>query len=138
MSLALSTSCQLKNGLFACGSEQTGICQYCARSFCQRHGVVLDDGQQICARKVCVAKRDDVARHLVFKELVRDRNLARACGVVTCVTELGGQCTRCLGLFCAGHVRGREELVLENRVRVPRIATLCQHCWSRRPLWVRQ
>jgi hypothetical protein len=34
-------------------------------------------------------------------------------------------------------VRRRQETVFENQVRVPRLANLCDHCWARRPIWLR-
>jgi hypothetical protein len=34
-------------------------------------------------------------------------------------------------------VEGREERIRENKVLVPRLASLCQHCWQRRPIWLR-
>jgi hypothetical protein len=27
--------------------------------------------------------------------------------------------------------------VLQNQVLVPRLASLCHHCWQRRPIWLR-
>lgn len=135
----LTETCRLKASLFAlCGSGSIACCQYCARQFCPRHGVVLDDGQEICFRKECVAKRKDLARHLVYKEQVRARNEDRLCGLDACVTAISQQCVRCKGLFCAVHVHRREELVMEATVRVPRMATLCRHCSNRRAVWLRQ
>jgi len=138
MSIATSRACHLKKGLFTCGAAAYGACQYCGRPFCERHGVVLEDEQQICSRKVCVEKREDLARHFVFRAEVHQRNEDAACGQTGCGTRISAECTRCQGLFCAGHVHPREELVLENKVRVPRVASLCQHCWARRPLWTKR
>lgn len=138
MSVAAIQACRVKASLFgSCGGDAMAQCQYCARAFCRRHGVVLEDGQQVCSRKACVAKRRDLDLHMVYKEAVRLRNEHDACGIEACEAELGAQCVRCKGLFCAGHVQKRQETVLENRVRVARMSTLCRHCWARRPIWLR-
>ena len=131
-------TCQVRKVLFRCWTEPAGTCQYCGRSFCARHGERLEDGQEVCSRKFCVAKRHDLVRHLAYNEIVSARNEARCCGLEGCERTLAGQCSRCRGLFCSRHVEAREEPVLENRVRVTRMATLCQHCWARRPIWLRQ
>lgn len=138
MATWMMTPCRIRRRVFfACGSKTRGVCQYCGRSFCENHGVVLDDGQEICNRKTCVSKREDVARHLVYKREVQGRNQRRLCGDEGCETTPLSQCSRCKGLFCRSHAFRREDRVLENRVRVSRMATLCQHCWARRPLWLR-
>jgi hypothetical protein len=138
MHLVAHETCRIKSLFGACGAEAVARCQYCNRSFCARHGVVLDDGQEVCSRKECVAKREDLERHLLYKDAVRRLNEANACGVPGCQGEIEAQCVRCKGLFCASHVRRREEQVLENQVRVSRMATTCRHCSARRAIWVRQ
>lgn len=139
MTTWMITACRLRRGaLFRCGSDSRGVCQYCARSFCDRHGVVLEDGQEVCSRKVCTSKLQDVERHLVYKRHVGSRNRSRLCGDGDCDTQPISQCSRCKGLFCRTHAHRREDRVLENRVRVSRMATLCYHCWARRPLWLRR
>jgi hypothetical protein len=142
MGVTLIETCQVKTSLFAtCGDEKAAVCQYCARRFCQRHGSVFadDEGirQEVCTRKVCVAKRDDLLRHYLYRDAVSRRNDRRACGIETCAADLAAQCVRCKGLFCEDHVRKREETVFENQVKVPRLANLCQHCWARRPIWLK-
>ena len=129
--------CQLKRGLLSCSGEAAGLCQYCTRLFCSRHGVVLEDGQEVCSRRFCVAKRNDLAKHLLYKEAVLLRNEASACGMEGCKRHLGGRCARCNGYFCGHHVEAREEMYLHNSVRLRRTSTLCRHCWARRPIWVR-
>jgi len=135
--LSVMTDCQLKRGLFKCGAEAAGLCQYCGRTFCREHGIILEDGQEVCSRKFCVAKREDLARHLVYKAIAERRNEKGACGVDACGAAYAGQCIRCKALFCELHVGAREEIILENNVRLRRMATLCQHCWARRPIWLR-
>jgi hypothetical protein len=138
MSVQASQTCRLKASfLSTCGGESIATCQYCGRPFCGRHGVVLDDGQEICLRKECVAKREDLSRHLSYKDVVARLNEAHACGLPGCPAELAAQCIRCKGLFCAAHVHQRDETVLENQVRVHRMATLCRHCYDRRGIWTK-
>lgn len=137
MTVAVGQICQVKNGFFRCDEEPAGFCQYCGRHFCRRHGVCLEDGQEVCSRKFCVAKLRDLARHLAYKEAVFERNEARLCGIGGCDHPLAGRCARCKGYFCGQHVGSREEVVLQNKVRVSRMATLCRHCWARREIWLR-
>ncbi len=130
--------CQVKGRFFRCGyASVIGLCQYCGRLFCAKHGEILDDGQEVCSRKFCVAKRDDLVVHLVYKDAVQRRNDAGRCGFEGCNAALGAECMRCKGSFCELHVHGREEMIMQNSVRVPRMATLCRHCWVRRPIWLR-
>ncbi|HEY7268321.1 MAG TPA: hypothetical protein VH951_00710 [Dehalococcoidia bacterium] len=138
MSVNATQTCGLKKSLFGvCGGPGRGICVYCGRSFCDQHGIVQEDGQEICLRKECVAKREDLVRHLAYKDLVGRLNDRRACGIPNCRSELAAQCIRCKGFFCVGHVHQRDEMVLENSVRVHHMATLCQHCYNRRGIWTK-
>ena len=48
----MPASCQLKkNALMGCGRPATGACQYCGRAFCERHGALLEDGQDIAGER---------------------------------------------------------------------------------------
>ena len=136
VAVALSEGCRVNHGLFRCKREMIGLCQYCGRPFCGRHGVLLEDSQQICARKVCVAKREDVGRHLAYKGAVLRRNSMSLCGIGGCEEPLAGHCSRCNGYFCIHHVKSRREPYLQNRVRSTRLSSLCGHCWARRPIWL--
>jgi hypothetical protein len=118
--------------LTACGAEASAMCVYCGRTFCNRHGVVLEDGAEVCTRKSCVAKMDDLAVHLKYKEAVLQRNLERRCGLEVCDTEIQVQCNRCKGYFCAGHTQPWTETVTERPERT------CRHCLARRPVWERE
>jgi hypothetical protein len=130
-------SCEIKSGLFRCKTSAAGLCQYCGKPFCADHGVFLEEGQEVCNSKNCVAKREDVVAHLVYKEAVLIRNEATQCGIEGCDQAVGRRCGRCEGYFCARHVSAHEDTVIENEMRVERMATLCQHCWQRRPIWLR-
>lgn len=133
-----SRVCEVKTGLFgACRTIGVAVCQYCGRAFCAAHGVRLEDGQEICARKRCQEKRSDLVRHLAYKEEVARRNLGGFCGVDGCQSRYGGQCSKCRGLFCLHHLHERQEIVRKGYTTFARPASMCDHCWRRRPLWSR-
>jgi len=136
MGLQIRTACEIKTGLFRCKAEAVAYCQYCGRPFCRQHGTVVGD-QEVCARKFCVAKREDLVKHLAYKAVVDRRNEAQLCGLDSCDRGTHGQCVRCKGHFCSLHVQPREEPILHNKVTVTQMATLCYHCWERRSIWVR-
>lgn len=133
-SMATAT-CQLKNGLFGCGADRVGMCVYCGRLFCARHGVLQEDGSEVCARKECEAKRVELVVHLAYKDAVLDRNLTRMCGLETCDKAIEAQCARCKGYFCLGHLDAREDLVEDDGVKLPRMVRMCRHCHQRRSIW---
>lgn len=138
MSVASGTTCQIKEGLFSsCKGEAVGYCQYCARLFCARHTLILELEQHVCNRKNCAAKWDDLQVHLAYKGVVFARNGRELCGINDCSGVNFGQCVRCTGFFCPQHVGPLEEVVLENKVRVKHMATLCLHCSQRREIWLR-
>jgi hypothetical protein len=136
--MAVDQRCELKKLIGRCGAPAIGSCVYCGRHFCAEHGVLLEEHQQICQRKPCVAKREDLARHLVYRAQVHQRNGSRLCGVFDCEFGSASQCSRCRGFFCERHTQIREETPVERGVQISRKVSLCQHCWLRRPIWQRQ
>jgi predicted nucleic acid binding AN1-type Zn finger protein len=137
MASVQTLDCAVKGGLFRCREAAAGVCVYCGRPFCARHGVFLAEGEQVCARKFCVAKRRDLDRHLVYKQDVLNLNRQRQCGITGCGASFSDQCSRCKGYFCGRHLDARDDPVMENGVKVPRMASMCSHCWRRRPIWTR-
>ncbi len=140
MAVLVSQICQLRRRVFVCKSEAAASCQYCGRSFCSSHGVVLADGQEVCNRRFCAAKRVDLEAHLAYRHAAESRNADGRCGIEGCDASPRGHCVRCVrckSSYCYRHVEGREETVLVNRVRIHRVANLCRHCWVRRPIWLR-
>lgn len=115
-----------------CGVPATAMCIYCGRSFCGRHGVVLPDGGEVCNRKPCVAKKDDLAVHLRYKAAVYDRNMQQLCGLDVCTQEIQVRCNRCKGYFCLSHTAPWVETITDLPERT------CQHCFERRPIWTRE
>jgi hypothetical protein len=128
-------TCQLKGGLFGCSGPAIGMCVYCGRSFCAKHGLLLDDGAEVCARKECDAKRLDLIDHLTYKEAAQIRNETRACGLDTCDATIEAQCIRCRAYFCLTHLDVREDIVEDDGARLPRMVRMCRHCHTRRAIW---
>lgn len=127
--LEAGATCQIKGMLASCGATATAQCVYCARTFCPKHGEIDDDGYEVCSRKPCILKKKDLQVHLVYKSVVLERNLTRACGIEVCVTEIQVQCNRCKGYFCTSHTRPWLETVTDKPERT------CAHCLQRRPIW---
>jgi predicted nucleic acid binding AN1-type Zn finger protein len=121
--------CQIKGVLTNCGAAATAQCVYCGRTFCPKHGEVMDDGYEVCTRKSCITKKQDLTVHLSYKETVLLRNLQRSCGIEVCGAEIQVQCNRCKGYFCLGHTQPWLETVTEKPERT------CAHCLERRPIW---
>jgi hypothetical protein len=129
--------CDVKRGLRRCGEPAAGVCQYCGRSFCAGHGQFLPGGQEICARKICQEKHQDLARHLVYKRTAAERNRSGVCGHPGCGQQPSGQCSKCAGLFCGAHLESRDDISGRGYRATVRRLSLCPHCWARRPLWSR-
>jgi hypothetical protein len=127
--LEANATCQVKGAIKACGATATAQCVYCARTFCAKHGEVMEDGFEVCSRKVCTAKKEDLHVHLTYKAFVLERNLERLCGISECETSFQVQCNRCRGYFCVTHTRAWLETVTEKPERT------CSHCLERRPIW---
>ena len=121
--------CQVKGVLTACGAVATAQCVYCGRAFCPKHGAVMDDGYEVCARKPCTTKKQELQLHLAYKSAVLERNLQRLCGLDVCEIDIQVQCNRCRGYFCVRHTQPWLETVTEKPERT------CTHCLARRPLW---
>jgi hypothetical protein len=130
-------ACQVKGGFFKCGDTANAMCVYCGRPFCQRHGVIGSEGEEVCDSKNCVAKREDLAQHLLYKDAVLLLNRDRLCGVSGCGTEFLAQCSRCKLYYCQTHIQTRVMPVIEEGMRFERPVLVCRHCWQRRPIWER-
>ena len=133
----IGSICEVKSGFRSCKEQSVARCIYCGRPFCAQHGVIQEDGQEICSRKECVAKRDDLVVHLAYKAAVAERNQTKHCGVAGCNFQMTGECIRCGGFFCERHVEKRVEKVMENKVMLQRVASLCEHCYKRREIWLK-
>ena len=130
--LERGATCQVKGMLTSCGAPATALCVYCGRSFCLKHGEVMEDGYEVCSRKLCVEKKLELREHVTYKGAVLERNRRRLCGAEVCQVELQVQCNRCRGYFCLTHTQPWLETVTEKPERT------CAHCLQRRPLWDRE
>ncbi len=130
--------CAVKSFLSSCSADATAQCVYCGRPFCARHGVVLEDGEEVCSRKNCVAKREDLAHHLLYKEAALERNRGRLCGLPACSEHFSSQCNRCRSYFCNKHVFVAPDSVNEGQPLPDRPPIICRHCHERRPVWSRE
>ena len=131
----LRGACELRRLVRRCTRPAAGTCQYCGRAFCSHHGILTDDGQEVCGRARCQRKRIDLEKHLRYKAVVRQRNADSRCGVPGCQTRPGGQCSRCRGFFCGRHLANHDLWVREGRAWIRLPASMCEHCRRRRPLW---
>jgi hypothetical protein len=129
--LESGATCQIKGMLTACGAIATAQCVYCGRTFCPKHGEVMEDAYEVCSRKLCVEKKEELRAHLSYKDDVLERNLQRLCGIEVCQIDIQVQCNRCKGYFCVAHTRSWVETVTEKPERT------CGHCLQRRSLWDR-
>jgi hypothetical protein len=137
--LNLKGPCEIHGRFSKCKDAPVGICVWCGRRFCARHGELVDDGSEVCSREICVAKKIDVAAHLVYKETAMDRNRGegRPCAIEVCVSVFEVQCHRCRAYFCKQHLEVHEDSVTEDGMQFRRPVPLCKHCWERRPLWAK-
>ena len=115
--------------LTTCGAAATAQCVYCGRAFCPKHGEIMADNYEVCTRKACVIKKNDLQVHMTSKSTVLEYNLQRICGIDVCESEIQVQCNRCKGYFCAQHTQPWLETVTEKPERT------CKHCLQRRPIW---
>jgi hypothetical protein len=72
-----------------------------------------------------------------YKDFVIGRNGSGRCGRPDCDHLPEGQCARCRAYFCYRHLETHEEVTGRGLEQVSRLATLCAHCWERRPIWTR-
>ena len=127
--------CERGGRLRRCRRPLAGQCQYCALGFCERHGMVLEDGQQVCGGKLCQAKRVDVERHLAFKTEALGRNEGGRCGMPGCGVGYARDCERCLRRYCVGHLGEVMVDVVRGTERGVEVLRLCEHCRGRVGLW---
>ena len=119
----------------ACGRPAAGQCVYCAGLFCAEHGLRGDDYIEVCDRRTCRAKFDDVISHQQWRESVADANRVSVCAHEECVERMQHRCQRCRLMFCQAHLR--DHVILDRSYDPPRRmpALLCAHCMARRELW---
>lgn len=118
-----------------CGREAVTDCVYCGRPFCGEHGERGDQYMDVCARKHCRRKREDLDAHTVWRARVETANRVSVCADETCEARMRHACSRCTLLFCAEHVR---EMRVRDTTRQPAVEVkglVCAHCADRRKIW---
>lgn len=133
-----ATRCGHRGRLRRCREPLIGQCQYCARGFCDRHGRVQSDGQEICIRDRCERLRVDVEQHLAFKADARRRNQAARCGEPNCSQAHTLICERCSCRYCEDHIRQVIMTVTRGGELQTEAIAICDHCRARLPLWAEE
>ena len=130
-------TCAYGNGFLrrGCGRQAVTDCVYCARPFCEGHGKRADDYMDVCARKRCREKLQDMRAHKEWRERVEVSNRISVCANEECGARLRHECSRCRLLFCEEHVK--EQRVKDNSQQpAPEVlALICAHCSGRRKIW---
>jgi hypothetical protein len=133
--MAMST-CEIGGRFRHCKQPAEHTCQYCGKSFCAVHAHRVEGYEAICAREACVAKDEDLKRHLEYREASTRRNRAGHCAEADCTNlHPGMTCSMCQGLFCPTHVSSRMYPVREGYVTINRPRSVCTWCWERRRVW---
>jgi hypothetical protein len=118
-----------------CGREAVSACVYCGGAFCANHGVRGADYQDVCKRRACAAKLEDLQEHLVWRGQVSHANNVSMCAEPDCAERMRHACSQCRLLFCDAHVAERD--LKDTRVLPARKMRLlvCAHCFGRRKIW---
>jgi hypothetical protein len=130
-------TCTYPGGLMrrACGRPTVTACVYCGEPFCDHHGTRHENYTDVCTRRACETKQEDLRLHLEWKARVTVSNDVSFCAQEECGERMRHQCSQCHLLFCADHVT--EQDVAESRARGARKVRLlmCTHCVARRKIW---
>lgn len=129
--------CTFGGGLFrrACGAPARYACVYCGQPFCEQHGDRGVDFTDVCHRRQCQAKVEDLAVHLQWKRDAGRFNEVAVCANEGCNERMRHQCSQCRLLFCVEHL---EERQVTSRLTDPPsriLVVICEHCKARRQLW---
>jgi hypothetical protein len=108
---------------------------YCGELFCETHGERGEDYLEVCHRKACQAKWQDVQSHHEWIERVRGANRVAVCAQELCEERMQHQCQRCRLMFCNRHLH--PQTIVDRLYDPPRRVSLllCPHCTARRELW---
>ena len=130
-----ATRCDHRGHILRCREPLLGQCQYCARGFCERHGRIQDDGQEICVMERCERLRIDVEQHLVFKAAAKSLNQQQRCGEPACQLPQTLLCDRCGCRYCEDHLRQVIMTVPRGGELTTEAVAICDHCRARLPFW---
>ena len=130
-------SCNWRRNIFrkVCRSSSVGQCVYCNALFCEEHGVIESNYLEVCNKRGCLAKKEDVEMHLQWKLRVKVANEEQICAIENCDSVMEIQCSRCQYLFCKLHLKIADiiEFGMGNSQKIA--AVLCDHCFARRIIW---
>ncbi len=130
-----ATRCAHRGRILRCRERLLGQCQYCAKGFCERHGRIQDDGQEICVADRCERLRVDVELHLVFRVAAKERNRNSRCGEPACAQPHTLSCERCNSRYCEDHLKQVIMTVMRGGELQAEAVAMCDHCRARLPLW---
>ena len=127
--------CRVGGRFSRCQNAAAHSCQYCGREFCEQHTYHVKELDEVCSRKQCQAKYDDLLAHTEYKRRVAERNHVGLCGVEECGPHPGFECSLCRGRFCGQHLTERMYPFSEGWVSIDRPVSICARCWERRKIW---
>ena len=130
-----ATRCEHRGWVMGCRQPLSGQCQYCARGFCAEHGERFGEGEEVCVRGSCQAKKADLERHLVFLTVARARNREGLCGIPDCQSEHATHCQRCGPHYCVVHLQETVVTAVHQGERGSDVLRLCVHCLARVEIW---
>ena len=74
-------------------------------------------------------------QHFAYQAAVGECNVVQRCGLERCDVQPQGECSKCRGLFCTGHLQKRDVRMRDGTtVR----GSVCLHCHKRSKLWLRR
>ncbi|GIW12073.1 MAG: hypothetical protein KatS3mg061_3130 [Dehalococcoidia bacterium] len=117
----MALRCESRAGVFrSCGETAVGVCHYCNRPFCARHGAPALEGEWACFRSRCQMKATVIGVALASRRRAQLRNAEGLCGASPC----GGRapqtcCSLCGGAFCVAHLNAGTFRVLISRPDEP-------------------
>lgn len=129
--------CTYGGGLLrrGCGRPALIDCVYCGRPFCEEHGERGADFMDVCVRKRCQTKREDLEAHNKWKTRAEPSNRVSVCADERCDARMRHQCSRCKLVFCATHLRQRRVRDTSRQPSVDVQGMVCAHCAGRRKIW---
>ncbi len=137
MVVPIDERCTYGGGLLrtVCGREAVALCVYCGAPFCAEHGERHMDYADVCVRRRCRRKYDDVHAHHDSVARRRYANRVSVCAHEGCEERTRHRCSHCLLDFCTEHVRERDVSAPGDTTRRTTRALVCEHCDARRKLW---
>ncbi|MFN8534768.1 MAG: hypothetical protein U0556_14620 [Dehalococcoidia bacterium] len=133
----MALSCDSRTGLFRpCGAAAAGLCAYCNRPFCARHGASASEGEWVCFRSRCQMKATVIGVALASRRRARLRNAEGLCGASPCGARAPQTvCSLCDGRFCVAHLNAGTFRVLDSPEGTPpryrrERHYLCDECHS--------